>query len=404
MSATMRTGSGGAGDRSRPDILFVITDFQVGGSERQLALLASTLAKDGMNVAVFGFMDGPVRAELRRAGVEPILAWGAVRFQGKIPVSLPLAAAHLLLLMLRQRPRMAHFFLPAAYLVGAPLAVLAGVPVRIMSRRSLNDYQKNRFFKIFERQLHGFMHAILGNSSRIVGQLIDEGAKPERLGLIYNGVDNLKYQVSGGRAAYRERQGISPNALVMCMVANLIPYKGHRDLIAALAIASPSLPTGWRLLVVGRDDGIGRDLKELVARNNLRDNVMFLGPQVDVAPILATCDIGILVPSGNEGLSNSILEGMAAGLPMIVTNIGGNAEVVIDGVTGLVVPAEDPAGLSNAIIRLAGDQTLRAKAGDAGRKRAVEYFSVDRFVDGHRKLYEALAAGRRPCDVAELRV
>src|ERR1700754_1960289 len=123
-----------------PDILFVITGLEVGGSEGQLLLLAASLAKDGMTVAVYSFMDGPVRALLEQGGVEVILAprpGGA-----KSALGIPRAALHLLRFMVRRSPRIVHFFLPAAYLVGTPVALLARVPIRVLSRRSFNNYQR----------------------------------------------------------------------------------------------------------------------------------------------------------------------------------------------------------------------------------------------------------------------
>jgi len=386
----------------RPDVLFVITDFQVGGSERQLALLASALAKGGMAVAVFGFIDGPVRAKLEQADVEVILAAGAELSKGS-RLTLPLAAGHLFWLMLRRRPRIVHFFLPQAYLVGAPLAVLARMPVRVMSRRSLNTYQRRRIFGFAERWCHGFMQAVIGNSRSVVEQLKAEGVARERSGLIYNGLDERQFVASGTREKIRVRLALRPAALVMSIVANLIPYKGHRDLIDALALAAPRLPKGWRLLIVGRDDGIASTLRQQALSLGVEDNIQFLGPRDDIPEILRASDIGIL-SSHEEGFSNVILEGMAAGLAMVVTEVGGNAEAMIDGETGLVVPAGDPKGLSEAILRLAENAVLREKFGETGRRRVAEAFSLDRFVENHRKLYRALAVGKRPCDVPEVSV
>lgn len=403
MAATTQTSLDDARSRSRPDILFVITGFGVGGSERQLTLLASALATGGMTVAVFGFIDGPVRAELRRAGVEPILAMGAQRLRGKSLVSLPLAVVHLFWLMLRRRPRIVHFFLPQAYLVGAPLSVLAGVPVRIMSRRSLNTYQRGHMIRIVERCWHTFMQAVIGNSRSVVEQLKTEGVAWERAGLIYNGLDETEFAPKDGAEKNHTALGFPPSVLTMSIVANLIPYKGHSDLIEALALAAPRLPTGWRLLVVGRDDGIGGALKQQAHSLGLADHVMFLGARHDIPAIFRASDIGI-VSSHEEGFSNVILEGMAMAVAMVVTRVGGNAEAVIDGETGLVVPACDPQSLSEAILRLAGDAVLRAKFGDAGRRHVAQYFSLGRFIDCHRKLYRALADGQRPCDVPEVRV
>jgi glycosyltransferase involved in cell wall biosynthesis len=383
------------------DILFVITDLEVGGSEGQLALLAGELAKSGMTVAVYAFMDGPVRKRLVQADVEVIVGLAAGGTLSAL--SMPFAALYLFWVMLRRRPTIAHFILPAAYLTGAPLAALARVPVRVMSRRSLNTYQRNGFVRFIERLWHHTMHAVLGNSRGVVAQLSAEGIAADRLGLIYNGIEQSRFSVNGSRNEARAALGILPEALVLCIVANLIAYKGHRDLIDALALAAPFMPAGWRLLVVGRDDGIGQSLRSQVQDRSIDDHILFLGPYADIPAILGASDVGILC-SHEEGFSNAILEGMAAGLPMVVTRVGGNSEAVIDGQTGLVVPAHDAQRLSAAIIKLANDPVLRANYGDAGRKRVAQAFGVDRFVESHRKLYRALVVGGRPRDVLDVQI
>ena len=158
-----------------PHILFVITDLQVGGTERQVALLAAELVRAGFAITVFSLTDGEMREYLERSGAKVIVATKMVsprkssRF--KRACLLIVAAGRLLWHMLTQRPTIVHFFLPAAYLVGAPLSVLACLPIRVMSRRSLNNYQRNRFLKAMECRLHGMMAAIIGNSHSVIEQL-----------------------------------------------------------------------------------------------------------------------------------------------------------------------------------------------------------------------------------------
>jgi len=380
------------------DVLFVISGLGVGGSERQLALLASRLARDGATTAVYAIVDGPVRQDLEANGVEVLLGPGARPSDVRTVVK---TAIDLYSVMRRRRPHIVHFFLPAAFLIGAPLALLAGIPVRVMSRRSLNSYQRHAFARIGERWCLRTIHAALGNSRSVVAQLLQEGVQPSRVGLIYNGVAIPKADVTRDNA--RAQLGLSSDALVMSVIANLIPYKGHDDLIDALALAGPHLPAGWRLLAVGRDDGIGVRLKRRVHELGMEENIVFMGSRNDVRTILAASDLGIL-SSHQEGFSNAVLEGMAAGLPMIVTQVGGNAEAVIDGETGIVVPAHDSERLAAAINRLAADVTLRDAFGAAGRKRASDEFGGDRFVHLHRDVYAALDGGRLPADVKDLPV
>ena len=272
-----------------------------------------------------------------------------------------------------------------------------------MSRRSLNVYRDSRpFVWRFEQFLHPHMTAILGNSLSVVRELrYDEHVSADRLGLIYNGVRAVP--ASQSRETCREKLGLPPSALVLVIVANLIPYKGHRDLFQALAIASSRLPASWRLLVVGEDYGAGDGLKALARELKIDNKTSFFGLRSDVSEILAAGDIGLLC-SHQEGFSNAIIEGMAAGLPMIVTDVGGNPEAVLDELTGIVVPPRDPARLADALIRLAGDTSLRERFGEAGRARAAEKFSLEQVVGSYDALYRTLLAGGRPGDVAQVRL
>jgi glycosyltransferase involved in cell wall biosynthesis len=388
-------------DQKELNILFVISGLTVGGSERQLVLLASALARTGMDVAVYSFVDGPVRATLQSNGVEVVLAPG-----GGVATTMraftPITALHLFWVMLRRRPRIVHFFLPGAYLVGAPAAILANIPVRVMSRRSLNNYQQgNPLSALIERKLHPAMTAVLGNSRRVIEQLGTlERVPQEKLVLIYNGV-KVAPAANEARSSVRSSLDIAEDALVLIVVANLIPYKGHRDLIEALGQVASRLSAGWRLLVVGRDDGIGRDLTALALSKGIATNVMFLGARDDVGDLLAAADVNLLT-SHQEGFPNAVLEGMAAQLPSIVTDVGGNSEAIVDGQCGLVAPPHQPDRLAAAIERLAGDRVLRLAMGKNALARCREKFSIESCIARHQELYAALLAGRNPSEIASI--
>lgn len=308
-----------------------------------------------------------------------------------MPLCLMLSAVKLMFLMLRRRPPIVHFFLPAPYVIGGPLSLLAGIPLRIMSRRSQNHYQaRHAISRRLEQWLHGRMTALLGNSQRIVDELVgEEGADPARVGLIYNGIDVANFADRGDRADVRRSLGVAENSYVAITVANLIPYKGHAELIGALARVKDRLPDSWVLLCAGRDDGCQANLEEAARRVGLSDRIRFLGSRSDVPRLLAAADLGILA-SHEEGFSNAVLEGMAAGLPMVVTDVGGNKEAVIDGVHGRVVPPHDEVALGEAIAEIAGDASRARRMGLAGAEWARERFSIDTCVVAYEKFYEGL--------------
>lgn len=388
------------------EVLYVISSLRVGGAERHLSLVARALTGKGMSVHVYSLAgDGPLRVVLERDGVTVLLppvgraSVGGSRILRALRMTL--AAVHLTYVMMRAKPRIVHYFLPAAYLIGAAAAFMARVKIQVMSRRSLNVYQfAYPAMRWLELMLHSRMDAVLGNSMAVVRQLRDEEDVPEdKLGLIYNGIEIPRS--SDSRIAVRSSLGIDDQTLVFVIVANLIPYKGHLDLIEAFSLADNRIGQAWHLLVVGRDDGIEAELRAAARERNIDGKISFLGLRSDVADLMAASDVGLL-SSHQEGFSNTILEGMAVGRPMIVTNVGGNAEAVVDGQTGLVVPAHDPQSFAEAIVRMAGDPALRVRYGAAGLKRIEALFSLDACVAKYEALYRGLLQGKAPRDIPKV--
>lgn len=389
------------------DILYVIGELNVGGTERHLSNVARALSRSGWRVCVYSLAgDGPLRKEMESAGVKVILP---PVDRTAIPNSLILRALRMLLsslylvyVMARKRPRIVHFFLPAAYLIGAIAASFARIKIRIMSRRSLNTYQESYpVVRSLEIKLHRRMKAVLGNSDAVVRQLRDDEHIPlDKLGLIYNGIAAASPS-SDNRAAVRSALGIDASALVYIIVANLIPYKGHLDLIAALGIAKDRIGQPWHLLVVGRDDGAGPGIRAMAEKLDIESRISILGLRSDVADLLFASDVALLC-SHQEGFSNAILEAMSLSLPMIVTDVGGNAEAVVNNETGVVVPARDPQALAEPIVLFARDPLLREKYGIAGRKRIQDLFLLDACVAKYDALYRGLLNGKPLSEISEV--
>lgn len=373
----------------RVNIRFVINRFGVGGTERHLLQVLPKLDRQRFNVSVQTTRGGgSLENTLRRAGIplfspSPSLPgfiqqlWTLFRVWRDINCN---------------RVDIIHFFLPEAYILGGMVSALykRNRLITIMSRRNLNVYQRRHFIAtLMERWLHKKMGALIGNSQAVVSQLAEETHEKSKIGLIYNGIDLSFYASNSEKSNIRKELGLQENAVVMTIVANLIPYKGHADLLAALRQINDELPQPWALLCIGRDDGIGKELKLTTEKYGLMENVHWFGERPDVRKYLATADIGILC-SHEEGFSNSILEGMAHSLPMVVTNVGGNPEAVVNEKTGIIVPPASPDFLARAIVRLAWDSTLRKRMGEAGRCRVEQSFSLDRCVASYTKLYEGI--------------
>ena len=388
-------------------ILFVIGDLDMGGAEQHLTQVLPALARSGLRPSIYTVTHkgtlAPILEELGIRVFAPPLSSLTRRLPRHLRriVSLPLSFVGLLLALWLNRPAMVHFFLPAAYLLGGLTSLLVPLNGRIMSRRSLRNYQQgHQFLAKIERWLHLRMTAVLGNSKAVVKQLGEEGVPLHRLGLIYNGVDINLYRSLPGRVELRRSLGIGAEALVLVMVANFIPYKGHEDLLLALSSIKEELPQSWVVLLAGGGGAYEELIRNRAAALDLEGHVRHLGVRSDIPLILGAADIGIL-SSHQEGFSNSVLEGMAAGLPMVVTNVGGNPEAVVDGETGLVVPPRAPDTLATAILVLSHDEAKRRRMGDAGRHRAETPFGHKNCVAKYAALYEGLM-DKRSATVAEL--
>ena len=380
-------------------ILVVIGDLEVGGTEHHLLRILPALAREGFRPLVYTLTERlSLAPRFRAAGVEVIPpTTNAVRMlprRARDSLLLAPAAMNLWRLIRARRPDVVHLFLPAAYLVGGAVALLAGHKTVVMSRRNLNRYQrKHPTLAGLEQRLHRRVSAALGNSRAVVAELAAEGVPRQRLGLIYNGIDLEAFVHLPPAREIRARLGIAPTALVLTTPANLIPYKGHADLLDGLARVAGTLPPDWVLLCAGRDDGAGSVLRARAHALGFAERVRWLGLRDDVPALLAASDLGILA-SHEEGFSNSVLEGMAAGLAMIVSDVGGNTEAIQHTVSGWVVPPRDPAAVGAAILELAHDPGRRRRLGEAARARAARVFSLEDCVARYRRFYALVASGR----------
>ena len=174
------------------EILYVVGSLEIGGSERHLALMTPALKSAGWRPVIYCMTHRGVLADaLQRQGIDvidPPLKWHGASRVAKVAALLA-SAIKLFAYCVRRRPAIAHFFLPMAYLIGAPVAILARVPVLVMSRRSLNNYQRNHpFLRRLELALHPHMQALLGNSRAVIAQIKTECDRGPIIELIYNGI------------------------------------------------------------------------------------------------------------------------------------------------------------------------------------------------------------------------
>lgn len=296
--------------------------------------------------------------------------------------------------LFQEKPDIIHYFLPAAYMIGTMCSIFSPKSIRLMSRRSLNNYQDKRpILKSIEYKIHNLTHLIIGNSKAVIKQLQNESIELEKLKLIYNGLDIPEKIHENLRNKARINLSLKNDALVFTIVANLIPYKGHKDLFFALRNIIESLPKEWILFCIGRDEGYKNKLCELIIKLNLQDHIKFIRHTRSIKNYLYASDIGIL-PSHQEGFSNSLLEGMACGLPMIATNVGGNPEAIINNENGFIVPPNNSNKLGERILDLAINKDLRERFGQNAYDYVKKNFSIDQCVNKYIDIYKNLIQTR----------
>jgi len=244
-------------------------------------------------------------------------------------------------------------------------AALAGVPVRIGGRREINT-DKSVAKLALQRATYGMAHRVIANSQAAADRLRSEHVREDAIRVVPNGIEIPE-------AVTRERRPLR-RAIT---VANLRAEKGHDVLIDALAMR----PDLGAIQLDFAGDGPCRSALEQRARDRgVADRVRFLGERHDIQELLRTADFSIL-PSRTEAFPNSVLEAMAAGLPVIATRTGGICELIDDGVTGLLVPTGDAVGLSHAMARIAADPDAALGLGAAARS-VVERYTIRNMVNG----------------------
>jgi glycosyltransferase involved in cell wall biosynthesis len=283
-----------------------------------------------------------------------------------------------------------HAILPNSYVIGAIATAFAGRAKLVLSRVSLNWYHEHLpLLGFLERHVfHRALNAAICNSRVIRQELLTEGIPADKIRLIQNGIDVEAFSRAGiDRVEARKQVGISNEALVFSSVANFYVYKGHADLLKALSLAFDRLPPNWMLLAVGVDiDGYMDKMRRLSEKLGLASKVCFLGPRNDVELILHAADIHVSA-SHTEGLPNNVLEAMCANLPVVATAVGGVPDMVIDGQTGILVPAKSPQKMAHALIELANDPCRRRSMGEAGRSFARSSFTLERTVSALEEVY-----------------
>ena len=270
-----------------------------------------------------------------------------------------------------------------------PAAWLAGAPVIVASVRDTGGYQTPTQSRV-QKLVCRLADCIVVNAEAISDWLIAEGYDPEKITVIRNGIDLSHFTTKTRGSRLREELGLPQGAPVIAVLSRLHRFKGIEYFLEAAMIVSRRFPA-VRFLIVGEgmvvDSPYKRELEGYAARLGLGERVVFAGFRLDVPEILSEVAVSVLPCVSSEGLSNTLLESMAAGVPVVATKVGGNSEAVEQGATGLLVPPRDSAALAQAICRLLDCPDLSSRFGQAGRERVIQRFSLERMVQETESLY-----------------
>jgi glycosyltransferase involved in cell wall biosynthesis len=375
---------------SGPCILFLIGSLELGGAERQMATLIRHLMAGGVKCCLFVLESpGPVYDSLK--GIDLTIYEGGYRRKSPIPrkaLQLIRSQLRLFCLLAKHRPDAIHAYLPLTNFMGALAGRLSGIPLVITSRRALGTHQDRyrgwRFFDILSFRLS---HMVTANSHAVGRDTLKRDlGNASKLKIIYNGIDSAPFETAKpDRETVRKALGVQFHEKVVISIANLIPYKGISDLIESAAGVMKTMPA-VKFLFVGEDRGIQRELEAKAHGLGLSRHVAFLGRRLDIPELLAASDL-LALSSHEEGFSNVILEAMAAGLPVVATDVGGNREAVMEGITGWLVPPGDPNAMAEKILDLLCNNEKAVSWGRRGQERVKKMFTIGRMVDAHRKLY-----------------
>ncbi|HMM50378.1 MAG TPA: glycosyltransferase [Burkholderiaceae bacterium] len=294
-----------------------------------------------------------------------------------------------------ERPAIVHLHSRrGADLWGGVAAWLAGAPC-VLSRRV--DNPEPRWLVAIKYRLFDRVIAI---SEGIRNVLVSEGVAPERVRCVRSAVDANPWLQPVDRAAFLREFGLQADACVIGMIAQLIPRKGHRHLIAAIDALRRDFPA-LRVLLFGQGPLHG-ELDAEIGRRGLRETIRLVGFRNDLPRWMGALDI-VVHPAEMEGLGVSLLQASAAAVPIVASRAGGLPEAVSDGVSGLLVTPGDVPGLVEALRRLLVDPALRRRLGEAGRRRILSGFTVETMVEGNIAVYREILAQRagRTADRAE---
>ncbi|MGH8259360.1 MAG: TIGR03088 family PEP-CTERM/XrtA system glycosyltransferase [Steroidobacteraceae bacterium] len=383
----------------RPLIAHVVFSFDYGGLENGVVNVINGLPEDAFRHAIIALTTAsPFRRRIRRSDVE-------VYTLDKQPGKDPAAYVRLYRLLKRLRPAVAHTR-NLSTLEGALVARLAGVRTRIHGEHGWDIYDPDgtsRKYRALRRMLSPAIDRFVTVSEELRRWLTTTvGIRPAKVQRICNGVDTVRFrpaapperlaQPLAGRLLPADR--FPPGSVVVGSVTRFSAIKDPLLLVRAFIDARRVAGGACLRLAMAGDGALHREAIRLLEDAGAADAAWLPGSWDDIPELLHEFDIFVL-GSRREGISNTVLEAMSTGLPVIATATGGNLELVEDGGTGQLVPPGDAAALTRALLIYAGSAELRRTHGRAARRRIEQEYSLERMLADYESLYRACCAERR---------
>lgn len=368
-------------DADLPHVLFVIDQFSknLGGGERIALKLAARLPQYGYRASILTFSADPADPVFESAPC-PVYLLPLQRTYDRAALA---GAIELRRFLKQQKIQIVQTFFESSDIWAGFVTKSLSDAKLIWSRRDMGIL-RTRKHEIAYRLLADLPDAVFAVSDLVRQHCIEEDhIDPDRVETIYNGLDLDNWGASSRSAPQSDK-------ILVTTIGNIRHVKGHDVFVKAAAVIAPRFPNVCFSIAGGvLEPAYFEELQALIRDLNLEGRFHFTGAITDLEQHLSAADIFVL-PSRSEGFSNAIVEAMATSLPVIATNVGGNAEAVQNGVSGLIVPAEDSDALAAAIIRLLADPAMAKAMGIAGKQRVAERFTTEAMLLQTTAIYRKL--------------
>jgi len=365
-------------------ILQIIPSFDRSGAEKQMCLLARRLPPDEFDVHACALTrGGPIADDLDSTDLDGTAVANCVI--GKRWKLDPQAYWRLKRHVARLRPDLIHGWMFAANAYGYAAGRAAGVPHTVVAQRCVDPWKSTLQLAV-DRYLARRCDCVIANSQGVRDFYVRQGLPADKIRVIPNGMGPARPSGTT-RGQLLAELGLSDDSRLIGLVGRLWLQKRVKDAIWSADLLKV-IRDDVHLLVIG--DGPHRDrLLKFRDQSLIRDKVHFLGHRGDVPRMIPHFDV-LWSTSGYEGQSNSIMEAMAAGVPVVASDVPGTRELVVDGQTGYLVPVGDRAAFTRHANKLLDDSSLARRLGAAGKARLAEHFDVEKMVHRYAELYREL--------------